>query len=248
MANIHSNISFGLVNIPVLLNPIIHNNDTSFNQLHTKCLNRIRYIKYCPHCKKEVKEKDIIKGYEYERDKYLTFAKNELDELKPENEKEIEIVSFIDYREVDPTYFEKSYMLTTEKKSKAYNLFCEALNKVKKVALAKTVISSKFYYCLLRFTPYGIIMTTLFFAEEVNMPDTEMNTKADAKELELAIKLINERSGKFEPEKYRDEYQDNIREAIDDKLNGQEVKKVKRKPKEQVNNLLDALEKSLKKR
>lgn len=70
---IHSNISFGLVNIPILLNPIIKNNDTSFNQLHKKCMNRIRYIKYCPKCKKEVKEKDIIKGYEYKKDNYLTF-------------------------------------------------------------------------------------------------------------------------------------------------------------------------------
>ena len=108
MPNIHSNISFGLVNIPILMNPIIKNNDISFNQLHKVCLNRINYVKYCPHCKKEVKEKDIIKGYEYEKDRYITFPKEDLDKLKPEKKEEIEIISFIDIKEVDPIYYEKS--------------------------------------------------------------------------------------------------------------------------------------------
>ncbi len=248
MPNIKNNISFGLVNIPVVMNPIIKNNDTSFNQLHKSCLHRIKYVKYCEHCKKNIKEKDIIKGYEYERNKYLTFSKEELDKLKPENEHEIDIVSFIDIKEVDPTYFEKSYILDVEKKSKAYNLFCEALKKVKKVALAKTVIGSKFYYCILRFTSYGIVMTTLFFQEEVILPEKEAIDKVDEKELALAIKIIEERSGKFEPSKYQDEYQNNIKDAIEDKLDGKSVKKVKKKPKQKVNDLMEALEKSLKKK
>lgn len=250
MPNIHSSISFGLVNIPIIMNPIIRNNDTSFNQLHKKCLHRISYVKYCEHCKKPVKESEIIKGFEYEKDKYLTFHKEELDKLKPEQEKEIEIVSFIDIKEIDPAYFEKSYIIGTEKKSKSYNLFCEALKKTKKVALAKTVIGSKFYYCILRLTPKGIIMTTLFFQEEVILPDENMETdfKMNEKELDLAIRLIEERKGKFTPEKYLDEYQNNIKDAIDDKLNGDSIKKNKKKPKEQVNDLLEALEKSLKKK
>lgn len=130
MANLHSNISFGLVNIPIVMNPIIKNNDTSFNQLHTKCGNRINYIKYCSHCKKQIKEAEIIKGYEYERDKYITFKKEELNDLKPENEKEIEIISFAPINTIDATYFEKSYVLDTEEKGKSYHLFCEALKKV----------------------------------------------------------------------------------------------------------------------
>ncbi len=247
MPNIHSTISFGLVNIPIIMNPLIKNNDTSFNQLHDKCLKRIKYIKYCEHCKKKVLEDNIIKGYEYEKDNYLTFKKEELNKLKPENEKEIEIVSFVNISEIDPVYFEKSYMLETEKGGKAYNLFLEALKKTKKVALAKTVIGSKFYYCILRFTNYGIIMTTLFFEEEVNLEDANKVAKVNSKELDLAIRLIEEGSGKFEPEKYRDEYQDNIRQAIEDKLNGKTIKKSKKKQKEQVSDLLEALEKSLKK-
>jgi len=247
MPNIHSNISFALVNIPVVMNPIIRNNDTSFNQLHDKCMHRIKYIKYCPHCKEDVKEKDIIKGYEYEKDNYLVFEKEELNKLKVENDKEIDVVAFINISEIDPYYFEKSYFLETENKSKSYNLFCEALKKTKKVALAKTILGNKFYYCILRFSNNGIVLTTLYFDEEVNVPENNLNLKSNEKELNLAIKLIDSLTDKFEPEKYKDEYQENIKKAIDDKLDGKEIKAKKRKPKEQVNDLLEALEKSLKK-
>lgn len=248
MPNIHSNISFGLVNIPVVMNPIVRNNDTSFNQLHDKCMHRIRYIKYCPHCKTNVKEKDIIKGYEFENDNYLTFEKEELNKLKLNNDKEIEVVSFINISEIDPIYFEKSYFLETDSKSKSYILFCEALKKTKKVALAKTIIGSKFYYCILRFAKAGIILTTLYFDEEVDVPQKDLTFSANEKELNLAIKLIDNLSDKFKPEKYKDEYQENIKKAIDDKLNGKTIKKRRKKSKEQVSDLLEALEKSLKKK
>ncbi len=248
MPNIHSNISFGLVNIPIVMNPVIKNNDTSFNQLHIKCGNRISYIKYCNHCKKEVKEKDIIKGYEYEKNKYLTFKKEELNELKPEQDKEIEIVSFVPINEVDPTYFEKSYIINAEGKGKAYSLFCEALKKSKLVAIAKTVIGSKFYYCILRFLDNQIIMTTLYFEEEINISKNDKKNEINNKELELAIELINSLKGKFEPEKYKDEYQDNIKNAIKNKLDGKTIKGTKKKNKQKINDLMEALEKSLKKK
>lgn len=248
MANLHSSISFGLVNIPVVMNSVIKNNDTSFNQLHDKCNHRISYVKYCPHCKKEVKEKDIIKGFEYEKDKYITFEKDELDKLKPEQDKEIEIVSFVPLKDIDSTYFEKSYVLSTHGKGKAYNLFCEALKKCNLVAIGKTVISSKFYYCMLRLNNNNIIMTTLYFDEEVNVPEDDRKISVSDKELDLAVKLVNSLKGRFEPEKYKDEYQNNIKNAIDDKIDGKEIKGSKRKTKKQITDLMEALEKSLKKK
>lgn len=246
MANIHSNISFGLVNIPIIENPIIKNNDTSFNQLHEKCLHRISYVKYCPHCKKNIKEKDIVKGYEYEKDKYIVFKKDELNKLKPENEKEIEIISFVQLKEIDPIYFEKSYELNFSGKGKSYFLFCEALKKTGLVALAKTVISSKFYYSILRLFENKIIMTTLFFEEEVNLNEEKIKYDVNEKELNLAIKLIESLKGKFEPKKYKDEYQENIRSAIDKKINGKTIKSAKKTSRKQINDLMEALEKSLK--
>lgn len=246
MPNIHSNISFALVNIPVLLNPIIKNNDTSFNQLHKKCLGRVKYIKYCPKCKKDLKESDIVKGYQFEKDNYLVFSKTELDNLKPDWDKEIEVISFIKEGSVPPWYFEKSYFLNTEGKSKAYNLFYEALKKTKRVALVKTVIGPKFYYGILKLVDNGIILTTLYFEEEVRIPEKEMSTKITSKELDLAIKLIESMEGVFEPNKYKDEYQNRIKKAIDEKLDGKKITKTKRSNKKQINDLMKALEKNLK--
>ena len=247
MNGIHSNISFGLVNIPIIMTPIIKNNDTTFNQLHKKCNHRINYIKYCKTCKKEVKESEIIKGYEFDKGKYIVFDKKELDILKPENDHEIEVVSFIDMNEVPLVYFEKSYYLYADNKSKAYNLFYEVLNKTKMVALAKCVLNSKFYYVILRFTKDGIIMTTLYFDEEINIPEKDISKKADDKELSLAIKLVNSMKGTFEPEKYKDEYQNNIKKAINDKLKGKTIKGKIKTNKSQIKNLMEALEKSLEK-
>lgn len=246
MPNIHSSINFALVNIPIVMNPIIRNNDTSFNQLHEKCGHRINYVKFCSKCKTKVKEQDIIKGYEYEKDNYIVFKKDELDKLKPENEKEIDIVAFVPLKDIDPIYFEKSYDLDAEGKGKAYYLFCEALKKTKLVALAKTVINNKFYYCILRFNNQNIILTTLYFEEEVNLKKDEGNHKINEKELDLAVKLITSLKGKFEPNKYKDEYQNNIKKAIEDKIDGKEIKATKRTNKKQINDLMEALEKSLK--
>lgn len=246
MPNIHSSIQFALVNIPVIMNPVIKNNDHSFNQLHEKCKSRIQYVKYCPTCKKTIKEQEIIKGFPYEKDKYILFKKDELDKLKPENEKEIEIVSFVPLNEIDPIYFEKSYDIDVDGKGKAYYLFCEALKKSKLVALAKTIIGNKFYYCILRFNNQNILLTTLYFEEEVNIRKDEVHHKINEKELDLAIQLITSLKGKFEPSKYKDEYQDNLKAAIEDKMEGKNIKSAKKKNKTQIDDLMKALEKSLK--
>ena len=241
-----TSISFGLVNIPVQINPIIKNNDISFNQLHKKCGARIKYVKYCPHCKKEVKQTDIVKGYEYEDNEYITLTNEEFDNLKSEDEKTIEVVGFVDLKEIDPVYFEKSYVVETNSKSKAYTLFKDALLKTKKVALAKTVIGTKFYYVVLRLSENMIVMNTLYFFEEVNMPEAATDTKYTKKELDLAIELVNSLNMKFKPEELEDEYQNKIKDAIDLKIEGKNIKKPKKKRETNIKDLMTALEMSLK--
>lgn len=241
-----TSISFGLVNIPVQINPIIKNNDISFNQLHKKCGSRIKYVKYCPHCKKEVKQTDIVKGYEYEDNEYVTLTNEEFDNLKSEDEKTIEVVGFVDLKEIDPIYFEKSYVVETNSKSKAYTLFKDALLKTKKVALAKTVIGTKFYYVVLRLSENMIVMNTLYFFEEVNMPEANIDTKYTKKELDLAIELVNSLNMKFKPEELEDEYQNKIKDAIDLKIEGKNIKKPKKKRETNIKDLMTALEMSLK--
>lgn len=241
-----TSISFGLVNIPVQINPIIKNNDISFNQLHKKCGSRIKYVKYCPHCKKEVKQTDIVKGYEYEDNEYVTLSNEEFDNLKSEDEKTIEVVGFVDLKEIDPVYFEKSYVVETNSKSKAYTLFKDALLKTKKVALAKTVIGSKFYYVILRLGENIILMNTLYFYEEVNIPEATMDIKYTKKELDLAIELINSLNMKFKPEELEDEYQNKIKDAIELKIEGKKLPKPKKKREANIKDLMTALEMSLK--
>lgn len=239
-------ISFGLVNIPIELNTVVINNDTAFNQLHTKCGTRIKYQKICPHWKVEVKSQDIIKGYEYSEDKYITFNDKDFDKLKLSNDVPIEIISFINLEDIDPIYFEKSYYLSTKKSSKAFKLFKEALKKEGKAALAKTVIGTKFYYVIIRFQNNNLILNTLYFDEEINIDEVSTSEKFTKEEIDLAVKLIKAMSGKFEPHKYRDEYQDKIKKAIEQKINGKEITKTKDKPQKSVSDLMKALKMSLK--
>lgn len=244
--NYQTSISFGLVNIPVLMNSTIKNNDITFNMIHKKCKERLEYIRYCPHCKVKVKNTEIEKGYEYSKNDYVMFTEEDFDKLKSENDKVIEIISFVDISEIDPVYYEKSYTLTPNKSSKAFNLFKEALRKSKKVALAKTYLRNKAYYVIIRFGYENIIMDTLYYEEEINMHKEKVKGEYTTKELETAIKLINAMSGKFTPEEYLDEYQTRLKKAIDKKINGKEIQRVKKKPKKSVSDLMKALEMSLK--
>lgn len=241
-----TNISFGLVNIPININPIIQDNDITFNQLHKKCLSRIKYIKYCPHCKKEVKQEEIIKGYKISDNDYITLTNSELKSLQVTNEDNIEIIGFINSLEIDPIFYEKSYVITITKKSKAYSLFKDALEKSKKVAIAKTVIATKFYYVAIRVKNNHLLMSTLYFNEEINLPEASIDAKYTKKELDLAMQLIKSLNMKFNPEKYIDEYQGNIKEAIIKKEKGTKIKPVKAKKNNNIKDLMQALELSLK--
>lgn len=241
-----SSISFGLVNIPITINPILQDNDVSFNQLHKKCLTRIKYVKYCPHCKKEVKQEDIIKGYKINEDKYITLTSEELKNLRVETEGNIEIVGFVGASEIDPVFYEKSYVVSVPSKSKAFSLFRDALEKSKRIAIAKTILSTKFYYVAIRMMGDNMIMSTLYFNEEIIIPDAVSSAKYTKKELDLAMKLIDSLKMQFKPEEYVDEYQENIKEAIKEKQKGMKPKTVKAKRKNNIKDLMQALELSLK--
>lgn len=243
--NYQTSISFGLVNIPILMNSTIKNNDITFNMLHKKCKERLEYIKYCPHCKVKVKNNEIEKGYEYTKDNYVMFTEEDFNKLKSDNAHIIEIISFIDISEIDPVYYDKSYTLTPNKSTKAFNLFKEALRKSKKVALAKTYLRNKMYYVVIRFGYENIIMDTLYYEEEINMQKEKFRGDYTSKELDTAIKLINAMSGEFTPNKYIDEYQTRLKKAIEQKVNGKEIKKVKKKTKKSISDLMKALEMSL---
>ena len=244
--NYQTAISFGLVHIPVIMNSAIKNNDISFNMLHKKCGEKLEYIRFCPHCKEKVKSKDIEKGYEYSKDNYITITDEEFDKIKSENDKVIEIIAFIDIKEIDPIYYDKSYTLEANKSSKSFNLFKEALRKSKKVAIAKTYLRNKAYYVVIRMGYENIIMDTLYYEEEIKLQEEASKKNYTDEELKLAIKLIESMTDHFKPNEYTDEYQTKLKNAIDRKINGKEIKSTKKKKRKSVSDLMEALEESLK--
>lgn len=244
--NYHTAISFGLVHIPVIMNSAIKNNDITFNMLHKKCGEKLEYIRYCPHCKIDVKQKEIEKGYEYIDDSYIVFTDDDFEKLKSENDKIIEIISFVNINDIDPIYYDKSYTLTSNNSSKAFNLFKEALRKSKKVAIAKTYMRNKAYYVVIRFGYDNIIMDTLYYEEEIKMQKEKVKKDFTDTELKTAIQLIDAMSEEFKPEEYKDEYQTRLRKAIDKKINGKEIQQYKKKKTRSVSDLMTALEESLK--
>lgn len=244
--NYQTSISFGLVNIPVILNSAIKDNNVTFNLLHKKCDTRLEFIRYCPQCKIKVKNSEIVKGYEYKDNNYVTFSTEEFTKLKDTNEKTIEIISFVNINEIDPVYYDKSYILTPNKSPKAFELLKEALRKSQKVAIAKTYIFNRQYYVAIRFGYQNIIMNTLYYEEEIKIQEEKIAKNYTDNELKMAIKLIDNLTDKFKPQKYKDEYQNRIKDAIKKKIKGEKIKPIKERKKKTIDDLYKALEASLK--
>lgn len=240
-------ISFGLVHIPVQLQTAVRNHDLSFNQLCKKTGERIRYKKYCPSCKQEIKQEDIVKGYEYEKDKYVIIAAEDLEKIQTEKDKTIQILKFVKEEEVDPIYFEKNYYAQPDKQGqKAFDLLREAMLASKKAAVAKTVLGSREALLLIRAVPDGMRVTSLYFSDEIVTAPAKTVSKLAKAEVTMAKQLIEQLSGPFDIGEYQDEYQERLRNLIERKIHGQEIVKVKEKKAAQAVDLMEALSQSLK--
>lgn len=240
-------ISMGLVLIPIGMYKATVDNDIHFNQLDKESKARIKYKKYCSHCGKEVSAKDIIKGYEYEKDRYVVMTDDELEKIKTKKDKTIHIVQFARMAEVNMIYYEKDYYAVPDTGAeKAYELLRQALLSQKKVAIAKTVMGTNEKLLVLYPTKEGIIVKTLFYHDEIAaMPKTMPKLKLDENELSMAKMLIENMTRPFHAEEFRDEYQARLREAIMKKIQGQEIVAVDSGGPSNVIDLMEALQKSL---
>ena len=240
-------ISMGLVLIPVGLYKTTVDNDIHFNQLCRESKQRIQYKKYCRHCDTEVTSDDIIKGYEYEKGKYVVMTNEELEKLKTKKDKTIHILQFAKISEVNRIYFEKDYYAVPDSGAeKAYELLRQSLLAEKKVAIAKTVMGTNEKLLVLYPTKNGIIVKTLFYEDEIaSMPKSVPKMKLDENELNMAKLLIQNMTKPFEAAAYRDEYQARLREAIMKKIQGQEIVAVDSGEPSNVIDLMEALQKSL---
>ncbi|MEC2072751.1 non-homologous end joining protein Ku [Alkalihalophilus marmarensis] len=246
-------ISFGLVNIPVKLHTATENKDIKLRQLHKKCHTPINYQKRCPDCEEEVAQEDIVKAYEYAKNKFVVLDEEDLEQLKKEQEeKAVEIIDFVKLEEIDPIYFEKSYFMAPDAGgAKAYSLLKEALNESGKIGIAKIMIRSKEQLAVVRVYKEGLIMETIHFPDEVrnieDVPNLPEGQKIVKKELDTALLLVEQLTTTFDPEKYHDEYRSALMDLIEEKKTGKKtVTATDKKPKESnVTDLMSALQASI---
>lgn len=242
-------ISFGLVNVPIKMYAATEKKTVSFRQLHKQCGTPIRYEKVCPTCGKKVEEEDIVRGYEYEKGKYVIIDDKDLESIPDETTRTIDIIDFVNIEDIDPIYYDHSYFLGPEETGmKAYVLLRKAMQEGNKIAIAKVVIRSKQSLAAVR--PYGenhLIMNTMFFPDEVrNVQEIPVfpDVKLHENEIKMAVQLVNSLATEFRPEKYTDEYRKAMLEIIAAKVEGDEVR-IPAPREEKVVDLMEALKASL---
>lgn len=240
-------ISLGLLYIPVGLYTTTRDNDVKFNQLCKDTKERVKYKKYCPSCNKEVKQDEIIKGYEYENDKYVIMTEEELEKIKTKKDKTIHILQFVKLSEIDQIYYEKNYYAIPEAGAeKAFELLRSAMLNEQKVALAKTVIGTKENLIVLYPTSEGMIAKTLFYHDEiVPVPKQIPPVQLSDAEITMAKTLIDTMTGSFDATAYKDEYQERLRDAIMQKIHGEDIVAVDTSSPNNVIDLMEALQRTL---
>lgn len=240
-------ISFGLVHIPVSLYRTTKDNDISFNQLCKQTKQRVQYKKYCPSCDTELKSSDIVKGYQYEKDKYVIMSSDELEAIKSEKDKTIQILQFSDLQNINAIYYEKNYYAIPETGGeKAYELLREAMFSLGKTAVAKTVLGTKETLLALCASEEYILVKTLFFHDEiVELPKSFKHPKVNKTESTMAKQLIQAMASPFDPSNYHDEYQERLMEAIEAKINGNKIVSSQAQESNDIADLMDALKQSV---
>lgn len=243
-------ISFGLVHIPIKMFTATENKSISLRYIHKECGSPLNYVKKCPSCNEEVEWEEITKGYEYDKGRFVTFDKDELEALGEEGGKEIQILDFVDLTDIDPIYFQKTYYLSPgDTGSNAYQLLHQALKQSGKIGIAKMTIRSKTTLAALRTVDHCIVMETIFYPDEIRsvdqVPNLPEKVEANPKELEMAQLLIDQLSGPFEPDKYQDDYRHSMEELIQKKINGEEIKVAPEQERANVVDLMSALKASL---
>lgn len=244
-------ISFGLVHVPVKMFTATEDKDISLRMIHKTCGSPISYVRRCPICDVETVADDIVKGYEYEKGRFVLFEKEELDQLAGEKSRTIQILDFVALENIDPIYFQKTYYLSPDQAGgNAYNLLLQAMSQTGRIGIAKVSIRSKSSLAAIRVIDNCLAMETIFFPDEIRsisqvpgLPDTAV--AANEKELTMAKLLIEQLSTPFEPEKYTDDYRVNMLELINSKIAGEEFQIAPQHEQTNVIDLMAALQASL---
>ena len=243
-------ISFGLVSIPFKLYTAASSQNISFNLLHKKCGGRMKQQYLCPVDNCVVERADMVKGYEFAKDQYVHFTEEDLKKLDAAKSDALELVEFVPESTVDLVYMEKSYYIGPDKGGdKAYQLLAQSMKRSQKIAVGRYNTRGREQLVLIRPYHNGLIMHYVYYANEVrDFAEVGVGSVTAFKdiELDLADKLIEQlSSAEFKADKYKDEYQDRVRTAVDQKVAGKEITVAEEAPKAQIIDLFEALKRSL---
>ena len=242
-------ISFGLVTIPVSVFPATEERSLKFNQLHDADGGRIKYKRVCAVDGEEVEFDHIVKGYEYEKDRYVVLTEDDVEAVPLESSRAIDIVQFVDLAEIDPVLFKKSYyLIPDETGAKAYALLRKAMSQDGKVGIAKVSFRDKEHLAALRFKDKVFVLETMYWPDEIRAADFEVldqDAKVRENEVEMARSLIENLTADWNPEEYRDEYREALLRIVEKKVAGEEIEIVEHEAPAKVVDLMEALKASV---
>lgn len=240
-------ITFGLVSVPVRLFVATRSHDISFHLLHGVCSTRIQLQNYCPHCKRVVERSELVKGYEYEKGQYVIIEPEELGKIQPESSTNLDIAQFIDLNEIDPIFYERTYYLGADKGSeKTFALLGKAMGEANRAAVGKLTMRNHEYLALVRATKDGMMVHLMLYKDEIVENENRFKkVEIRPKELELAQQLIENMTERFVPDKFKDEYLERVEQLIESKIKGKPLRIVKPKPRPKVDDLMEALQRSV---
>jgi DNA end-binding protein Ku len=238
-------ITFGLISIPVRLYSAVESKSLKFHLLHGEDGGRVKYKRECAKCGKEVAWDDIVKGYEYSKDHYVTFSEEELEALDIDSIKAIDVVTFVPLEDIDPIYYDKTYYVAPEASGiKAYKLLADALEAERQVGVAKVALRDKEHLSTIRLKDGIFVLETMHWPDEIRAAEfEELDKNVDVRdpEVKMARQLIQQLSGDFHPEEFRDEYRERLQELAERKIQGEEVT-VAAEPTEEPAPVVDLME------
>jgi|SRR5579883_1592100 DNA end-binding protein Ku len=245
-------ISFGLISVPIHLFVAAREEHVSFNQVHAVCGTKVKQQLFCPTCERVVERSEIAKGYPIDKNTYVQVTPEELKALEAESSETMEIVQFVKLDEVDPLYYQTSYYTVPEEPGRrAYTLILKGMEHLKLGAIAKITLHQREQIVMIRPYHKGLVLHTLYYPAEVReiaeYGVDEEKISLQKAEVELAEQFMKQLTAKFNPDKFKDEYQDRVLKLVEEKEAGMVTKSEKRPKKKlaPVINLMDALRKSM---
>jgi DNA end-binding protein Ku len=243
-------ISFGLVTFPVKVYTATEEKDVRFRLLHRECLTPIKNQRYCPFHDRVIDWKDVVRGFEVSKGKFVTVTDEELEGIPIDTSHSVNVAGFVQLSEIDPLYYEHSYYVAPDEGgAKAFVLFRDALKEVDRVAVGQVVIREKEYPVALRPYENAMVMATLHYADEVrslsSIDELPVEAKVHPNERKMALQLVDNLAMEFHIEEFRDEYREKVLALIKAKAEGETIVPAKAPEPGKVIDLMEALKRSV---